>query len=82
GSVLTQYIKLNYYGSEGPEQRAFLSGQRFVTGDYGHIAEFGYGLTASLKNGLSLYGDAAWQQDIGHASREGWGATVGLRWAF
>jgi len=82
GSALSQYVKLNYYDSEGPEQHAFLSGERFVTGDYGHTAEFGYGVTASLKNGLSIYGDANWQQDIGHASREGWGANLGLRWAF
>jgi autotransporter family porin len=82
GSALTQYIKLNYYDSTGPDQRAFLSGSRFVTGEYGQAAEFGYGLTASLKNGLSIYGDAAWQQDIGHASREGWAATAGVRWVF
>lgn len=82
GSVLTQYIKLNYYDSEGPAQRALLSGERFVTGEYGHTAEFGFGLTASLKNNLSFYGDAAWQEDIGHASRQGWAASLGLRWSF
>jgi outer membrane autotransporter protein len=82
GSVLTQYVKLDYQGSEGPEQRALLSGQRFETGEYGHTAEAGYGLTLSFVNGVSFFGDAAWQRDIGHASREGWRANVGLRWAF
>lgn len=82
GSALTQYVKLNYQGSEGPQQRALLSGQRFETGEYGHTAEAGYGLTLSFANGASFFADAAWQLDIGGASREGWVANAGLRWAF
>lgn len=81
-SAFTQYVKLNYFDSVGPEQRAFLSGSRFVTGEYGHTVEFGFGLTASLKNKLSFYGDMSWQKDIGHASREGWSASLGARWTF
>lgn len=82
GSVLTQYIKLNYYDSAGPQQRAFLSGDRFVTSEYGQTAEFGFGLTVGFKNNLSVYGDLSMQKDIGHASREGGNASVGLRWMF
>jgi autotransporter family porin len=82
GSALTQYVKLAYQGSEGPQQRALLSGERFETGEYGHTAEAGYGLTLSFVNGVSFFADAVWQRDIGGASREGWRANGGLRWAF
>ena len=81
-SPLTQYVKLNYYDSTGPEQRVVLSGERFVTGDYGHTAEVGYGVTKRLSNALAFYGDTAWQRDIGHASREGWAVNMGARWTF
>lgn len=82
GSALTQYVKLAYQGSEGPQQRAVLSGERFETGEYGETAEAGYGLSLSFANGVSFFGDAVWQRDIGGASREGWRANAGLRWAF
>lgn len=82
GSALTQYVKLMYQGSEGAQQLALLSGERFETGEYGHTAEAGYGLTLSFVNGVSFHADAAWQRDIGNASREGWNASMGLRWVF
>ncbi|HEY5804675.1 MAG TPA: autotransporter outer membrane beta-barrel domain-containing protein [Lysobacter sp.] len=82
GSTLTQYVKFNYYDSEGPEQRATLSGERIATGAYGNTGEFGYGLTATLRNRLSFYGDFALQQEIGDASREGWAASAGAKWVF
>jgi len=82
GSALTQYVKLAYQGSEGPQQRALLSGERFETGEYGETAEAGYGLSLSFANGVSFFGDAVWQRDIGGASREGWRANAGVRWAF
>lgn len=82
GSTLTQYVKFNYYDSEGPQQRAILSGQRVDTGEYGRTAEFGYGLTATLANRFSFFGDFALQQDIADASREGWAASVGGKWVF
>jgi len=82
GSSLTQYVKFNYIDSEGPDQRAYLSGQRTATGAYGNLGEFGYGLTATLRNRLSLYGDFTLQQDIGDASREGWAASAGAKWVF
>ncbi|UNK48267.1 autotransporter outer membrane beta-barrel domain-containing protein [Lysobacter sp. S4-A87] len=82
GSSLTQYVKFNYIDSEGPDQRAFLSGERVATGAYGNTAEFGYGLTATMRNRVSLYGDFSLQQEIGDASREGWAASAGAKWVF
>ncbi|KRG68158.1 autotransporter outer membrane beta-barrel domain-containing protein [Pseudoxanthomonas dokdonensis] len=86
GTAVTEYLKLNYYGSEGPDQRAFLSDEYFATGEYGDSVEFGFGATASMRNNWSLYGDMAVQMDVGSdqgsASRTGWIGTIGAKWVF
>ncbi len=82
GSVLTQYIKLNYHDSNGTNQRALLSDDRFITGDYGRSAELGFGLSLSMKQNLSLHADLGWHQGMSDASREGLAGSAGVRWVF
>lgn len=82
GSVLTQYIKLNYHDSNGTNQRALLSHDRFITGEYGRSAELGFGLSFSMKQNLSLHADMGWHKGMSDASREGLVGSAGVRWAF
>lgn len=82
GSVLTQYIKLNYHDSNGTNQRALLSDDRFITGEYGRSAELGFGLSFSMKQNLSLHADMSWHKGMSDASREGLAGSAGVRWTF
>jgi OmpA family len=58
-----------------------LSSVPLGTGAYGTALQVGGGVTGTLTRNLSVYGDIAWQHDVGGGVR-GWALNGGLRYAF
>ena len=56
--------------------------QQFAGGNFGRMAEIGFGGTVGWTNRLSIYGEADWQTNLGDAGTRGWGLNLGARWDF
>jgi outer membrane autotransporter protein len=82
GSLVTPYLKANVLQGIGGGDSVRLSGVAFGTGAYGTALQVGSGVTGTLTRNLSVYGDIAWQHDVGGAGFRGWAFNGGLRYAF
>ncbi|MBV8577536.1 MAG: autotransporter outer membrane beta-barrel domain-containing protein [Acetobacteraceae bacterium] len=82
GTLVTPYLKANVLQGIGGGDSVRLSGVAFSTGVYGTALQVGGGVTGTLTHNLSIYGDVAWQHDVGGAGFRGWAFNGGLRYAF
>jgi outer membrane protein OmpA-like peptidoglycan-associated protein len=83
GMRFTPYLKGNLLQEIGGSSDVHLSGVAFGTGTVGTELQVGGGVTATLTRQLSLYGDVAWQSQVGNAGGfRGWVFNGGLRYAF
>jgi len=83
GTLVTPYLKANVLQGIGGGEPVRLSSVSFGTGAYGTALQVGGGVTGTLTRNLSIYGDAAWQHDVGGgAGFRGWAFSGGLRYVF
>ncbi len=83
GMHFTPYLKGNLLQGIGGSSDVHLSGVAFGTGTVGTELQVGGGITATLTRQLSLYGDVAWQSQVGNTGGfRGWVFSGGLRYAF
>ncbi|HEY0910457.1 MAG TPA: autotransporter outer membrane beta-barrel domain-containing protein, partial [Bradyrhizobium sp.] len=83
GMLITPYLKADFLQGIGGGDTARLSNVAFNTGDYGTAFRLGGGITGTLTRDLSIYGDVAWQQNVGgDGGFRGWAMNGGLRYAF
>jgi outer membrane autotransporter protein len=82
GSRLTPYLKANLLQGIGGSNTVVLSGVSFGTGKAGTALQVGAGITGALTRNLSLYGDVAWQNNVGSGGFRGWVLNGGLRLSF
>lgn len=78
----TPYLKANLLQHVGAGDTVRLSGVAFGTGSVGPTAQVGGGITGMLRHNLSIYGDVAWQQELGDGGYRGWAFNGGLRYTF
>ena len=80
--LFTPYLKANVLqGIDGGDAVHF-SNVAFGTGRFGTALQVGGGITGTLTRNLSVYGDVAWQHDVGGGGTRGWAFNGGLRYAF
>jgi len=83
GMLFTPYLKANVLQGIGSSGNVVLSGVSFGTGNVGTALQVGGGVTGTLTRNLSLYGDVAWQSDVGNGGGfRGWVFNGGLRYLF
>ncbi len=82
GTLVTPYLKANVLQGIGGGEPVHLSSVSFGTGAYGTALQVGGGVTGTLTRNLSIYGDVAWQHDVGGAGSRGWAFSGGLRYMF
>jgi outer membrane protein OmpA-like peptidoglycan-associated protein len=82
GMLVTPYVKANVLQGVGGGNSIQLSNVSFPTGDIGTAVQVGGGITGTLTQSLSLYGDIAWQNQVGDGGYRGWAFNGGLRYAF
>ena len=70
-------------GDRWREEPSRSSNVGFGTGRFGTALQVGGGITGTLTRNLSVYGDVAWQQDVGNdGGFRGWSFNGGLRFTF
>ena len=82
GMLFTPYLKANLLQGIGGGDQVRLSNVGFATGQFGTALQVGGGMTGTLTRNLSVYGDIAWQHDVGGGGFRGWAFDAGLRYAF
>ncbi len=82
GTLITPYLKANLLQGLGGGNSIHLSNVSFPVGDFGSAIQLGGGVNGTLTRNLSLYGDVAWQNQIGNGGFRGWAFNGGLRYAF
>jgi outer membrane autotransporter protein len=82
GTLVTPYLKANFLQGLGGGNSVQLSNVTFPVGDFGSALQIGGGVNGTLTRNLSLYGDVAWQNQIGNGGFRGWAFNGGLRYAF
>ena len=82
GSRVTPYIKANLLQGIGGSNSVVLSGVSFGTGKPGTALQVGAGATGTLTRNLSVYGNVAWQNNVGSGGFRGWVLNGGLRLIF
>jgi outer membrane protein OmpA-like peptidoglycan-associated protein len=83
GTRFTPYLKANLLQSLTGSGKVVLSGVGFGTGQAGTAVQVGGGVTGTLTPNLSVYGDVAWQSDVGgNGGFRGWVFNAGLRFVF
>ncbi len=82
GMLFTPYLKANVLQGIGGGDDVHLSSVSFGTGHFGTALQVGGGITGTLTRDLSVYGDVAWQHDVGGGGSRGWAFNGGLRYAF
>ncbi len=82
GVLLTPYLKANVLQGLGGGNSVHLSGVSFDTGHFGTALQIGAGITGALTRSLSIYGDVAWQHEVGDGGFRGWAYNGGLRYTF
>jgi outer membrane autotransporter protein len=79
---MTPYLKANLIQGLGDSGKIQLSNTGFGTGSYGTVIQVGGGVTGTLTQKVSLYGDVAWQHNVGDGGLRGWSFNGGVRFAF
>jgi len=79
---VTPYIKANLLQGIGGSNSVVLSGVSFGTGKPGTALQVGAGATGTLTRNLSVYGNVAWQNNVGSGGFRGWVLNGGLRLIF
>ena len=82
GAVFTPYLKANLLQGIGGGDPVRVGDLPFDTGRFGTALQVGGGTTGTLNRSLSVYGDVAWQQNVGGGGSRGWTFNGGLRLAF
>ena len=83
GRLLTPYLEANVLQGIGGGNNVELSNVGFGTGRFGTALQVGGGITGTLTRNLSVYGDVAWQQNVGNdGGFRGWSFNGGLRFTF
>ena len=83
GRLLTPYLEANVLRGIGGGNTVQLSNVGFGTGRFGTALQVGGGITGTLTRNLSVYGDVAWQQNVGNdGGFRGWSFNGGLRFTF
>ncbi len=82
GTLITPYLKANVLQGIGGGANVNLSNVAFGTGAFGTVLQVGGGVTGTLAGNLSVYGDVAWQSDVGNGGARGWAFNGGLRYVF
>jgi outer membrane autotransporter protein len=82
GSLFTPYLKFNVLQGIAGGDSIRVGGFPFDTGQFGSAAQAGVGATGALSKRLSIYGEAAWQQNFQGGGSRGWALNGGLRYAF
>ena len=83
GMLFTPYLKANVLQGIGGGDPVHLSGYSLPTGVFGTALQVGGGVTGTLTRNLSVYGDVAWQQNVGGGGgSRGWAFNGGLRYVF
>jgi len=82
GMLITPYLKANVLQGFGDGSEVQVDNIGFGTGRYGTALQVGGGATGTLTRNLSIYGDVAWQQDVGNGGFRGWSFNGGLRYTF
>lgn len=83
GMLFTPYLKANVLQGIGGGDPVHLSNYAIATGVFGTALQVGGGVTGALTRNLSVYGDVAWQQNVGSGGgSRGWAFNGGLRYVF
>ena len=83
GTLITPYLKANVLQGLGGGDNVRLDQIAFGTGRFGTALQAGGGVTGTLTRLLSVYGDVAWQHNVGgDGGARGWTFNGGLRLAF
>ena len=82
GTLVTPYLKANLLQGLGGGNSVQLSNVSYPIGDFGTAVQLGAGVNGTLSRNVSLYGDVAWQNQIGNGGFRGWAFNGGLRYAF
>ena len=83
GMLFTPYLKGNVLQGLGGGDTVNLGGVPFGTGKFGTALQAGGGVTGTLTHNVSVYGDVAWQHNVGgDGGSRGWALNGGLRFAF
>ncbi|WP_210190278.1 autotransporter outer membrane beta-barrel domain-containing protein, partial [Bradyrhizobium sp. NAS96.2] len=83
GTLFSPYLKANLLQGFGDGSVIALGGAGFGTGSYGTAIQVGGGLTGTAPaNGLAVFGDVAYRQNISNGGVRGWTFTGGLRFDF
>jgi outer membrane autotransporter protein len=82
GTLFTPYLKASVLQGIGGGDAVDLGNVAFATGRFGTAMQAVGGMTGSLTRNLSIYGEVAWQQNVGAGGLRGWTVNFGLRSAF
>ncbi len=80
--LITPYAKLNLIHGFMDGEDVDIGGTTFTAGSFGTALQVGGGVTGTLSERWSVYGDAAWQTRIGDAGFGGWLANAGVRYVW
>ena len=82
GTLVTPYLKFNLLQGFADNSRLDLSNVGFATGQYGTAIQAGGGINGTLARRFAIYGDVAYQHQIGNGGFRGWAFNGGLRYDF
>ena len=82
GMRLTPYVKANLLQGIGGGSTVQVGGVGFGTGRFGTAMQIRGGVTGTVTQAVSLYGDVGWQHDLGDGGFRGWSFNAGLRVVF
>ncbi|WP_034914251.1 autotransporter outer membrane beta-barrel domain-containing protein [Erwinia sp. 9145] len=83
----TPYLRTNYFRGWGGTAKMRVSAddsssQDFNSGKFGQMWDAGVGGTTTFKNGVALYAEADYRQEIDGNGTKGWRYNAGVRWTF
>jgi outer membrane autotransporter protein len=82
GLLLTPYLKASLLQGIGGGNPVNLGDVAFPTGRFGTALQAVGGMTGSITNKLSIFGEVAWQQNVSVGGSRGWTANLGMRSVF
>ncbi len=80
--LLTPYAKVNLIHGFFDGSDVMIGDSTFTSGSFGTSLQAGGGMTATLNDRWSVYGDAAWQTALNDHGFGGWTANAGLRYVW
>lgn len=79
---VTPYVGVDVLHAFNGASDVKIGDTRMRTGQYGDSLQFSLGVTGTVSDRLSLYGQVARQQALGGSGIDGWIFNGGLRWRF